>query len=98
MSGTGYAAAQDRLFFIDVLRHVGRAELSSFAGGASANRLLDREIWQTAPYTEADLQRQGDQSPPGFAKPAAQPPAGLHAYLDRVNRFLSAAPLRPRQK
>src|SRR5438552_2563865 len=82
MYGIGYATAQDRLFFIDVLRHVGRAELSSFAGGAPANRLLDREIWQTAPYTEADLQRQVDQSPPGFAKPAVKLRADLHAYVD----------------
>jgi acyl-homoserine lactone acylase PvdQ len=36
MFGAGYAAAADRLFLIDVLRHAARAELSSFAGGAEA--------------------------------------------------------------
>src|SRR5437763_14905377 len=35
--GIGYTTAEDRLFFIDILRHVGRGELSSFAGGAQAN-------------------------------------------------------------
>ena len=32
MFGAGYAAAADRLFLIDVLRHAARAELSSFVG------------------------------------------------------------------
>lgn len=40
--GAGYAAAEDRLFLIDVLRHTGRAELSSFAGGGAGNRRMDR--------------------------------------------------------
>src|SRR5437764_5613666 len=95
MYGIGYATAQDRLFFIDVLRHVGRAELSSFAGGAPSNRLLDREIWQTAPYTEADLQRQVTQSPPGFAKPAAKLRADLYAYVDGINRYIAEARVDP---
>ena len=63
MFGLGYATAEDRLFFIDVLRHLGRSQLATFAGGSPSNVLLDRELWQTAPYTEADLQRQVDQTP-----------------------------------
>jgi Penicillin amidase len=35
MFGLGYAGAEDRLFFMDALRHAGRAQLSSFAGGAN---------------------------------------------------------------
>src|SRR2546421_3886115 len=61
--GIGYATAEDRLFFIDVFRHVGRAELSSFAGGDPANRKLDRQIWAVSPYTEADLNRQVHHPP-----------------------------------
>src|SRR5919109_5684474 len=60
MFGLGYAGAEDRLFFMDVLRHAGRAQLSSFAGGARGNRAMDRDQWRLAPYTEADLQRQFD--------------------------------------
>jgi len=56
--GLGYAAAQDRLFFIDILRHLGRAELTSFAGGAPGNRAFDAMQWSVAPYTEQDLRRQ----------------------------------------
>src|SRR3954447_26091123 len=61
--GAGYAGAQDRLFLMDVLRHTGRATLSSFVGGSASNRRMDRAQWQIAPYTEADLQRQIDQAP-----------------------------------
>src|SRR4051794_9482535 len=32
--GIGYATAEDRLFFLDVFRHLGRPQLSGFAGGA----------------------------------------------------------------
>src|SRR2546425_1128061 len=35
MFGAGYAAAEDRLFFMDVLRHAGDGTLSTFAGGAN---------------------------------------------------------------
>ena len=59
--GAGYAAAQDRLFLIDVLRHTGRATLSSFIGGSAGNRARTRRSGQLAPYTEADLQKQVDQ-------------------------------------
>src|SRR3954452_3635406 len=61
MFGAGYAGAEDRLFLMDVLRHTGRAQLSSFVGGAAGNRAMDRTQWQLAPYTEKDLQRQIDQ-------------------------------------
>ena len=61
MFGLGYAGAEDRLFLMDVLRHAGRGELSGFAGGS--NVAQDREQWELAPYTEADLERQADQLP-----------------------------------
>jgi acyl-homoserine lactone acylase PvdQ len=60
MFAIGYVTAEDRLFFIDVLRYVGRAQLSSFAGGVEGNRAMDRDLWQSSPYTEADLERQLD--------------------------------------
>ena len=63
MFGLGYAAAEDRLFFMDALRNAGRGQLSSFAGGA--NTAQDAEQWEVAPYTEADLERQ-TKPPPGF--------------------------------
>jgi acyl-homoserine lactone acylase PvdQ len=58
MFGAGYAGAEDRLFLMDLLRHMGRGDLTSFAGGAQGNRALEQSVWRASPYTEADLQAQ----------------------------------------
>jgi hypothetical protein len=58
MYGAGYAGAEDRLFVMDLLRHVGRGTLTPFAGGAPGNRALEQSVWRNSPYTEADLQIQ----------------------------------------
>src|SRR5262245_28286999 len=62
MFGAGYAAAQDRLFLMDVLRHVARGELTPFAGGAQGNRDFEQQQWRVAPYTENDLQVMFDRA------------------------------------
>src|SRR3954466_9900736 len=93
--GIGYATAEDRLFFLDVFRHLGRAQLSSFAGGAPANRLLDEQVWNVAPYTEADLQRQVDQRPKGYEREAEVLKADLDNYVAGINRYIAEARLDP---
>ena len=70
MFGAGYATAEDRLFFIDALRHAGRAQLSSFAGGANA--AMDESVWADTPYNEADLQEQYDRAPPSTGSGASR--------------------------
>jgi acyl-homoserine lactone acylase PvdQ len=102
----GYTTGEDRMFFIDVLRHVGRAQLSSFAGGAEGNRAMDREIWQSAPYTEEELARQID--PAYLRRVVARKPelavteeeitatrAELDAYTAGINRFIAEAKMDP---
>src|SRR2546423_7858204 len=59
--GAGYAAAQDRLWLMDVLRHAARGQVTPFAGGAAANRELEQQLFANAPYTEAELQQQIDR-------------------------------------
>jgi acyl-homoserine lactone acylase PvdQ len=87
MFGLGYATAEDRLFFIDVLRHLGRAQLTSFVGGAESNRKLDHDQWANAPYTEADLQKQADSysiyGDEGLLlrRDSEQYVAGINAYI-----------------
>jgi len=91
MFGEGYAAAEDRLFFIDVLRHAGRAELSSFVGGAEGNRAMDRSVWQNAPYTEPDLQAQIDRFPLLYGAQGRQLSTDLENYVAGINAYITQA-------
>src|SRR4051795_7196244 len=89
MFGLGYTAAEDRLFFMDVLRHSGRAQLSSFAGGAPGNRAQDAEQWANAPYTEADLQRQADSLDDLYGDDGRQLQEDAAGYVAGVNKYIS---------
>jgi acyl-homoserine lactone acylase PvdQ len=95
MFGAGYVAAEDRLFFIDVLRHLGRAQLSSFAGGAAGNRAFDEEQWRLAPYTEADLQRQVDQGDDLFGEEGRKIQEDVKSYTEGVNAYIAEARTNP---
>jgi acyl-homoserine lactone acylase PvdQ len=95
MYGAGWAGAEDRLFLMDVLRHTGRAELSSFAGGSAANREMDRTQWQLAPYTEADLQRQIDDAPRLYGAAGQAVMDDVTAYVQGINDWIAKAKLDP---
>jgi acyl-homoserine lactone acylase PvdQ len=93
--GAGYAAAQDRLFLIDVLRHTGRAQLSSFIGGSAGNRAQDQTQWAIAPYTEADLQKQIDQGLQRYGAEGEKVKSGAQAFVDGINQYIDEAKLDP---
>jgi hypothetical protein len=95
MFGAGYVGAQDRLFLMDVLRHTGRAELSSFAGGSPGNRQMDRTQWALAPYTEEDLQRQIDLADDLYGDEGRQLQADLEQYVAGINAYIAEARLDP---
>ncbi len=95
MFGAGYVAAEDRLFFMDALRHAGRSQLSSFAGGATGNRAMDRDTWATTPYTEADLVRQGDQLDDLYGADGARIQSDVTAYVAGVNAYIAETKLNP---
>jgi acyl-homoserine lactone acylase PvdQ len=59
----GYASAEDRLFEMDVLRHVGRAQLTSFIGPSTSNEAMDCSVAEAAGYSEAELQAQVNAFP-----------------------------------
>ncbi|WP_370945898.1 penicillin acylase family protein [Amycolatopsis sp. cg5] len=86
--GAGFAAAQDRLWLMDVMRHVGRGQVTPFAGGAASNRSLEQSFFSSAPYTEAELLDQ-------INKVAASGPRGAQAladaksYLEGVNKYIT---------
>jgi acyl-homoserine lactone acylase PvdQ len=91
MFGAGYAGAEDRLFLMDVLRHAGRAELSSFAGGSASNREMDRMQWAIAPYTEADLQSQLDAAPTLYGAAGSQVVNDVENYVAGINAYITKA-------
>ncbi|MEU8970040.1 penicillin acylase family protein [Streptomyces monashensis] len=89
--GAGYAAAEDRLWLMDVFRHVGRGQLTSFAGGAAANQGLEQEFYRNAPYTEADLQAQIDNAVAKNGARGQQALADAGAYLAGINSYIDAS-------
>src|SRR6185436_14174080 len=88
MFAQGYATAEDRLFLMDVLRHVGRARMSEFLGASPGNVEKDREQLAVGPYLEADLTAQVN----AITGPEAQQ---VHddgqAYIDGVNAYVNEA-------
>ncbi|MHA6802678.1 penicillin acylase family protein [Salinifilum ghardaiensis] len=88
--GAGYATAEDKLFLMDVLRHAGRGQVSSFAGGAEQNRELEQRFFATAPYTEHELRAQ-------IARVAEQGERGEQAlrdaksYVEGINAYVEHA-------
>jgi acyl-homoserine lactone acylase PvdQ len=89
--GEGFAGAQDRLFLMDVLRHTGRAQLSSFIGGSPSNRAMDRAQWQLAPYTEQDLQSQIDQADDVYGAEGAKLVNDLNNFVAGINAYINRA-------
>jgi acyl-homoserine lactone acylase PvdQ len=90
MFAQGYTVAEDRLFLMDTLRHVGRARTSEFLGASESNQQLDREQLAVAPYKEEDftaqIQAGINASPDG---PAIY--ADVLAYADGVNAYINEA-------
>ncbi|MEU9879838.1 penicillin acylase family protein [Streptomyces phaeochromogenes] len=89
--GAGYAAAQDRLWLMDVFRHVGRGKLTPFAGGAPSNQGLEQEFWRHAPYTEADLQAQIDNAVATNGARGQQALDDVRAYIAGINSYIDAS-------
>jgi acyl-homoserine lactone acylase PvdQ len=88
--GAGWVAGLDRLWLIDVLRHVGRGQLTTLAGGAPANQAFEQEFFSKAPYTEAELQAQVDRIARSGPR-GAQALADINAYLAGLNAYIAKA-------
>jgi acyl-homoserine lactone acylase PvdQ len=95
MFGAGYAAAQNRLFLMDVLRHTGRAELSSFAGGSAGDRAMDRTQWMIAPYTEADLESQLANASVLYGAKGEQVVHDVGEFVAGINQYIQEALVDP---
>ncbi|MFE3829360.1 penicillin acylase family protein [Streptomyces sp. NPDC059092] len=89
--GAGYAAGQDRLWMMDLFRHIGRGELTSFAGGALANQGLEQQFWPSAPYTEAEYEAQMERIRATEGARGEQAMADAQAYVDGINAYRQKA-------
>jgi acyl-homoserine lactone acylase PvdQ len=89
--GAGYAAAQDRLWLMDLFRHVGRGQLTPFAGGAPANQGLEQQFWRSAPYTEAELEAQIQSAAAKAGERGKLALADVDAYVAGINAYIDAA-------
>lgn len=89
MFGAGHAGAQDRLFVMDVFRHLGRGQLTPFAGGAAGNRAFEQEFWRTAPYNEVDLQKQFDDADELYGANGLKMQKDIQAWVDGVNHYIN---------
>ncbi|MFI1682774.1 penicillin acylase family protein [Streptomyces sp. NPDC020607] len=85
--GAGFAAGQDRLWLIDLFRHIGRGQLTSFAGGAPANQGLEQQFWPQAPYTEKDLEKQVEYIRSTQGERGKQAMEDAQAYIDGLNAY-----------
>jgi acyl-homoserine lactone acylase PvdQ len=88
MYGAGYAGAQDRLFLMDLMRHVARGTLTSFAGGAEGNRALEQSVWHNSPYNEADLQAQVDRLRAASTR-GQQLYTDVTNYIAGINKYIA---------
>lgn len=73
MFGTGYATATDRMFLIDIVRHIGRGRMSDFVGPAAGNYAFDRDLGQFGGYSEQEMHDQLTRSLSGSRSTAARP-------------------------
>lgn len=99
--GAGYAAAHDRLFVMDVLRHIGRSRLSQFIGPSPSAFQEDCALAQVAGYSEQELTYQANLLPARYTTPLGTTTEGQQVFEDGtnyvagVNTYIDAAALDP---
>lgn len=91
MFGAGYVSAEDRLFMMDTLRHVGRGRLSEFLGASDSNLQSDRAVYAAAGYTEEEFQKMIDRLPKIDPLRGPQVVEDLTTYTAGVNAYIEEA-------
>jgi acyl-homoserine lactone acylase PvdQ len=94
--GSGYAQAEDRLFMMDVLRHYGEGNLSSFLGESCADEQLDHDELLLAPYTKAQADAQINNLPREYGSQGALAKSMISSYVAGINAYIAAAESNPK--
>ena len=96
--GAGYASAEDRLFMMDVLRHVGRGRLTEFLGPSEANLRSDCAQYRVADYTDQELALMVSNVPPGADRALVeQAQQDVRDYTGGINMYIQEALQDPRK-
>jgi acyl-homoserine lactone acylase PvdQ len=92
MYGFGYASAEDRLWIYDLLRHLGRGQLSEFLGPADGFYSFDSNYAVVSGYDESELLQMIDEAQVKFGSLGALivkdldgDVAGVNAYIDSLS-------------
>ncbi|MGI9294810.1 MAG: penicillin acylase family protein [Pseudomonadales bacterium] len=86
--GTGYATAEDRMFLIDIVRHIGRGRLSDFLGPTSFNYSQDQTLGRFGGYSEQEMQDQLDQLLERFGTDGMQAQEDLESFVAGINQYI----------
>ncbi|HVS67424.1 MAG TPA: penicillin acylase family protein [Mycobacteriales bacterium] len=87
--GAGYAAAEDRLFFMDVLRHYGEGELAEFIGPSCEFEDMDHDQLLAAGYSRAQLSAQLAALPAEYGRSGSDVVTMIDAYVAGINRYIA---------
>jgi acyl-homoserine lactone acylase PvdQ len=93
--GAGWAAAHDRLFLMDVLRHYGSGTLSRFLGPSCADEQMDHDQLLAADYTTAQANAQIAALPREYGKLGARLVAMGDAYVAGINDYIAQTRTHP---
>jgi acyl-homoserine lactone acylase PvdQ len=93
--GAGYAAGEDRLFEMDVLRHYGAGTLSAFLGPSCSDEQMDHDSLLLGGYTQAQKQAQIDALPVLYGSLGASLQSMLYSYVAGINAYVTAANSNP---
>jgi acyl-homoserine lactone acylase PvdQ len=83
--GSGYAATLDRMFLMDLLRHVGAARTVEFLGAGEANAAMDQAQLRAAFYPEEEAEQQIVDAAERFGAEGRRLVAALDAYIAGIN-------------
>ncbi len=93
--GAGYAAAEDRLFLMDVLRHYGAGNLSAFLGPSCADEEMDHNSLLLGGYTQAQKQAQLDALPTQYGALGQELEDFAGSYVSGINAYITATQTDP---
>jgi acyl-homoserine lactone acylase PvdQ len=87
--GAGYAQAQDRLFLMDVLRHLGAGNLTSFLPLSCADEEMDHSQLLLAPYTQAQGDAEVNNLPKEYGAQGLLAKNMIDAYVEGINAWIA---------